>query len=284
MANVAAADAARRAPFGLLRQQGARSRVRHELPGPRRVAVVGGCPGTGRTTTALGLGDALAVHRSDKVLALEAAPLARDLGFRAGGPGPYNAGHVMAAYEHYGRYGAPRPPAWDRPSGLHVLSADDRADSRYVMGADAYRWMSELLGRHYAITLTDTPADMGLDVMAGVLPAAHSLIITARATVPSASSAVDLWRNLATAGYRLLVRESVLVVHLVAPGTAGALSFAEIRDAFAPKVRDIVPVPWDAHLAEGGPLLFDRLAEPTRAALLTLAATTVGGLQPSSSR
>jgi len=255
-------------------------RIADPLPHPKRVAVISLKGGSGRTSVALGLGDALSSGRSEPVAALDAVPLLGRLAVRAGALTTLSVMDVLANHQYYSQHGAPAPPAYRRPSGLSVIASESRTDARYVLGPDGYRYLAELMPRHYALSIVDAPvglADPG-GLVNAILPLSDLLVITTTATAESASLVRDalLWLN--ANGYRLLARRAVLVINAFRPGDPG-LSPDVIADYYRSLLQAAVTVPWDAHLAEGPVFDSSRLQPATRSAYLELGAATVAALR-----
>jgi len=256
-----------------------RRRAAEPLPHPKRVAVVSLTGGSGRTTVALALGDVLSTERREPVAVLDASPLLGSLASRAGGGGVVTTMGLLAQHQQYGRVGTPAPPAFRRPSGLSVIGSDNRAEARYVLGADGYRWLAELMPRHYELTITDAPAGLADPggLVNAILPASDLLILTTTATTTSASMTLNALSWLVENGFRMLARRVVLVINAARPGDPG-VGAETIAAYYRTRVHAVVTVPWDAHLAEGGPLDSAHLSAAARSAYLELGAATVTAL------
>jgi MinD-like ATPase involved in chromosome partitioning or flagellar assembly len=105
-----------------------------------------------------------------------------------------------------------------------------------------------------------------------VLELADSLVIVSSGSIDGARSASATLDWLDAHGYRLLVARSVAVINSVRP-KAGKVDLNKVADHFAARCRAVCRIPFDAHLEEGAEIELDRLAAPTRLALLELAAT-----------
>ncbi|MFE7194503.1 MinD/ParA family protein [Kitasatospora sp. NPDC057541] len=254
-----------------------RHRITGALSGHQRIAVVSLTGGSGRTTVALGLGDVLASERREPVVVLDAVPYRGSLaGLAGGGRPPVNVMDLLAKHGAYA-HGAP-PPAFRRASGLAVLPSESRPDARYVLGADGYRWLAEqLLPQHFAITVTDTAAALTDPLSASVLSLADLVVVTTTATADSASAAHDALLWMIRAGFGRLSRRAVLVLNAVREGDPG-VPLDTLSSYFGPKVGAVVTVPWDRHLASGGPIDTAALDPGTRTAYMTLGAATVAAL------
>ncbi|MFE9429250.1 MinD/ParA family protein [Kitasatospora sp. NPDC006697] len=222
-------------------------RIRTPLRRAHRVAVLGAGPGTGRTVTTTLLGDLLAAHRPDRVIALALGT----------GTGPVGL-PAAPTHQDFRRF------TELRPSGLELLAsgAADEAGHRRLLDAAASQ---------YPVVLTDPGG--GAPAVRAALAAADQLVICAGATVRGAAGTDALLGWLAAEGFADRVAAGLLVVAPVR-GNERALPGEELSAHFAGRFRSVLLVPADAHLADGGDPVLDRLRGRTRAAFTELAALT----------
>ncbi|MFD8705892.1 MinD/ParA family protein [Kitasatospora sp. NPDC059648] len=256
-----------------------RRRLTVDLPQQHvRIAVVSLKGGSGRTSTALGLGDVLAGYRREPVAALDAVPLRGSLAPLSGGRSAASVMDLLAAHETYAAYNSPAPPSYRRPSGLAVIASEHRPDARYVLGADGYRWLSDqLLPRHYGIVVTDTPAGLSDSLMSAVLSTADLVVLTTTTGAESASLAHDALVWMHRQGYGRIARRALVVLNAVRTGDPGVPA-ETLSKFFAAKAGAAVTIPWDRHLAAGQPIDAAALEPATRTAYLTLGAAAVAAL------
>ena len=76
-------------------------------------------------------------------------------------------------------------------------------------------------------------------------------------------------------GYADLVGNAVTVINQVRKG--GLIELERIEEHFERRTREVVTIPWDAHLEAGAETLPDDLKDVTRAAYLRLAAAVASG-------
>ncbi len=79
-------------------------------------------------------------------------------------------------------------------------------------------------------------------------------------------------------GFAELARGAVVVLNASRPG-ASLVRQNELESHFRTRVRAVVTIPYDAHLATGGPVSYRSLAAPTQQAARELAAVVVEGLR-----
>jgi MinD-like ATPase involved in chromosome partitioning or flagellar assembly len=73
-----------------------------------------------------------------------------------------------------------------------------------------------------------------------------------------------------------LVHNAVAVINNV-HRQAGAVDLDRVAQHFAHRCRAVIQIPFDPHLEEGAEVDLDRLGQPTRIALLELAASVADG-------
>ncbi|GAA1988730.1 MinD/ParA family ATP-binding protein [Kitasatospora viridis] len=220
-------------------------RIRTPLRQAHRIAVLGSAPGTGRTVTTTLLGDLLATHRPDRVIAL-----ALDAGTAPPG--------LPAAPSHqdFRRF------TGLRPSGLEQLAGGpgDEADHLRLLDAAASQ---------YPVVLTD--AGGAAPAVRAALARADQLVLCTDASVRGAAGTDALLGWLAGEGFGALAASAVLVVSPVRDQQR-ELPAQELSGHFGARCRAVVTVPQDAHLAAGGDPAPDRLRGRTRTAFTELAA------------
>jgi MinD-like ATPase involved in chromosome partitioning or flagellar assembly len=102
-------------------------------------------------------------------------------------------------------------------------------------------------------------------------------VIVSGTSIDEARSASETLSWLEANGYPELAAESVVVINSTTPGTP-SVRLEEIAKHFESRVRGIVRVPFDAHLATGAAVTFADLRPETRLAVRELAAAVVEGL------
>jgi MinD-like ATPase involved in chromosome partitioning or flagellar assembly len=112
--------------------------------------------------------------------------------------------------------------------------------------------------------------------MKGVLDLTDALVVVSSGSVDGARSASATLDWLDVHGYGDLVARSVAVINSVRP-RAGSVDLDKLAQHFGARCRAVCRIPFDPHLEEGAEIELDRLAAPTRLALLELAATVADG-------
>ncbi|MEV5594059.1 MinD/ParA family protein [Streptomyces sp. NPDC052496] len=234
----------------------------------RQIAVTSIRGGSGKSTVAALLGTAYAHYRQDPVLFLEADPALGSLPLRLGAETVRWTTSDVAdlvtpdmtlsdVTEHLVRL---PDNAWLLPAsqGRIGASLDSRAYERAVVA----------LRRYFGVMVIDCetlPAEVGRVALA----AAHSRVLTSPATPEGIGSTYAVLRWMQGLPRRLITGTTVVLTELTPhPGLDLDAATRELRST---GVR-VHTLPYDRHLASGGPLHTASLAHPTREATARLAA------------
>ena len=252
-------------------------KIRTPLPGPHSVVVGSIKGGIGKTTVSALLGLALAEHRGDRVIVIDANPDAGTLGDRLVGEEAAskttmrdllnNIDHVrsstqLAGYTHLaGR--------------LQVLTSEQEPELSELFSEADYETVLRLLARFYEAIITDSGTGVVHSAMQGSLAHADSLVIVGAPTQDGASRASRTLQWLATHGHPELARDAVVVLSY--DRHSPFVDESVIHEHFRSRCRAVIELPADRHLATGGLVDLDALSPATRDAALELAATVAEG-------
>jgi MinD-like ATPase involved in chromosome partitioning or flagellar assembly len=248
-------------------------RLRQPVTTIRRIAVLSGRGGAGKTTVAALVATALAAARPDRVLAVDAAPDLGSLALVAGASSP----RPPAAFAR----AAPQPQTFEDadphlgrtdgglwlltgPTGPTAPGSDPRLD------LPAYRTAVAALSRFFAVLVTDCGPDPASPLNLGVLEDAHALALVAPATVDGLVSTHQAIARLRQTSASLLPRTVVVLSAQTPHGEAVDLKRGT-RTLASQGVR-VARLPYDRHLAAGARLRPDLLGERTTTAVIGLAA------------
>lgn len=236
----------------------------------RRVAIVSRKGGIGKTTTTLMLGHTFALHRGDRVVALDANPDAGSLAYRVHRETDATVTQLLRAAERIRRYSDMRTFTSQSATRLEVLASDDDPTISVALGEPEYREVLHVLEHHYNLILMDTGTGILDSATQGVLRMADQIVVCAAPGIDAsrASSLTLDWLD--EHGYRDLVSDAVVVINQVRQDRGRELR--SVADHFAKRCRAVVKVPWDPHLAEGLEVDVDRLRPETRLAYLSAVA------------
>lgn len=244
-------------------------RIRTPLVGTRRVAVTSLKGGVGKTTVTAGLGLALAQHRGDRVIALDANPDAGTLADRLTGEDTLTVRDLLRGLDTVDSWTA--VSRYTSLAGrLQVLASEQDPAAGEAFSRDEYLRIDEVLGRFFSVILTDSGTGLVHSAMSGTLAVADELVIVGAPTVDAAGRADKTLDWLDAHGHGELVDRAVVV--LSQDRTSKEVDDERVREHFAARCRAVVEVPHDPHLATGGRLDPARLRAPAREAFLDLAA------------
>lgn len=248
-------------------------RISTNLRGDYLIGVLQIKGGVSKTTTTIGLGQALSRYRDDKIAAIDVNPASGNLADRIDEPseetwrglvGDPNL-HAYSDLRHYmGR---------DTSTGLEVLAADS-GDS--VLTGPDVREIWSRIRRHYPIGIVDCGTQLRDDVTEQVLAHVDAVVVVSTTRLDGARAAQQTLNWLAAHGCAHLVRSAVLVISDVNKVTPDE-SVKKLREGFSKAVHAVHDVPFDPHLSEASAIDFDRLRKPTQRAFIEAAASLVDG-------
>ncbi len=251
---------------------GFENRVRTEIPGCHRLAVISLKGGVGKTTSAAALGSMFASLRGDRVIAIDANPDRGTLGDKiVPGLAKTTVRDFVARSASLDRYSAVREFTAQADSRLEVLVSESDPLASLAFSENDYRIISDILEKFYNLILTDCGTGLLHSAMVGVLAKADQVVIVSSASLDGARSASATLDWLEAHNYGDLARESVTVITSVRP-QAASVHLDEIISHFARRTRAVVAVPYDPHLAEGGQIDLTQLGKGAYQAYLELAA------------
>ncbi len=244
-------------------------RLRRPLNGTHRIAVTSIKGGVGKTTVATCLGLALAEHRGDRVVVLDANPDAGTLADRLTGESSVTVRELLRNLDRIHSW-ADITRYTSLAGRLQVLASEQDPASSDAFSREEYEHISQALSRFFNIVITDSGTGLVHSAMEGTLKLADSVIIVGAPTVDGASRASKTLDWLLAHGHPDLARTAVVV--LSCDRTSDEVDAARIREHFAARCRAVVEIPHDPHLATGGRVELGRLRATTRDAFLELAA------------
>jgi MinD-like ATPase involved in chromosome partitioning or flagellar assembly len=125
--------------------------------------------------------------------------------------------------------------------------------------------------------LTDCGTGIVHSVMRATLQRADSIVIVSGGSLDEARLASETLTWLEANGYGDLVRNAIVAINTGTQGT-NLVKLEEIEAHFQSRVREIVRVPYDQHLASGSIINYRELQPITRDAARELAALVADGL------
>ncbi len=246
-------------------------RVNQPIRGDYKIAVLSLKGGVGKTTTTVSLGSTFADLRGDHVVAIDANPDLGTLGGRIPSQTPATVRDLLHDQQRIHRYSDVRAFTSQAPSRLEVLASERDPHKAEAFSETDYREAVAILDNFYNLILTDCGTGLTHSAMRGVLDTADALVLVSSPALDGAQSADATLNWLAAQGYGHLVQRTVVVICSARPGSSG-VNLGQLVEHFAPQVRAVKVIPFDAHLAEGSEVDLDRMASSTRDAFVELAA------------
>lgn len=258
--------------------------ITRPLPEHHRIAVLSLKGGVGKTTTTVAMGSVLASLRESRVVAVDGNPDRGTLGDRVQRTTDKTVHDLHADADMISRYTQLRAYTSTNNDRLQVLSGYTTGPIVQRYDAHSYKVTADLLEQHYDLVITDCGTNLLDSAMSSILALADQIIIVLEPALDAASSAMATLQWLHQNGYAHLAASSVAVVSGVQEQTHQALNLDQLIAQFQPHVRGVVRVPYDGHLALGGPFHLDQLHPTTRESYMDLAAQVVGLLGEASTR
>jgi len=246
-------------------------RVRTRLGTPRRIVVLSRKGGAGKTTTTLMLGHTLAIHRGDRVVALDANPDAGSLPYRVERESTATVTSLLADADRLTSYAQVRAHTSQAPSRLEIVASDDDPKITHALGQADFSRVIRLLDQHYMLMLMDTGTGILDDATQGLLREADQIVVVMPPALDGARVASSTLDWLDEHGYRDLVRGAVAVINGVRTEN-GLVQLEAIEAHFRARCAGVVQIPWDQALEAGARTALDDLRPVTRKAYLELAA------------
>lgn len=254
------------------------ARIATALAGDARfVPVLTRKGGVGKTTTTTLLGQALARVREDRVVAIDANPDRGTLVERIQRSTRHTIRTVVQKAPSIGSFTDFSQYVSRDQTRLDVLASD--ADPMLSQAFDEfdYNIVADIASRYYSIILTDCGTGIVHSVMKPILQRADGLVIVSGGSIDEARLASETLTWLESNGYAELVAKSVVALNTATQGTV-LVKLDEIENHFKSRVRDVVRIPYDSHIAAGSVISWDKLSKLTRESASLLAALVVEGL------
>ena len=244
----------------------------------RYVPVLSRKGGVGKTTVTTLLGMVLAELREDRVIAMDANPDRGTLSDRSPGRADFTARQLVKDRFTVNSFAQLSNYTARDGSRLDVLASDTDPMVAHAFDDADNRAVTDILGRYYSIVLTDSGTGMVHSVMKGTLEKADAVVLVSGGSVDEARLASETLSWLEAHGRQDLVAKATVVINMAA-GDRTLVNIDEIEQHFLSRVKNVVRIPHDRHLAEGSRIRLGQLKPATRAAAVELAALVVDELQ-----
>jgi MinD-like ATPase involved in chromosome partitioning or flagellar assembly len=233
--------------------------------------------GVGKTTTTTLLGMALAQHREDRVIAIDANPDRGTLAERIPRETKNTIRSVVQKAPSIGSFTDFTEFVSRDVTRLHVLASDPDPTLAEAFDEFDYNVVADVASRYYSLILTDCGTGIVHSVMKPILARANSLVIVSGGSIDEARLASETLSWLESNGYADVVRNSVVALNTATQGTM-LVKLDEIENHFRSRVREVVRIPYDSHIAAGSVITWSKLNKITRDAAELLAALVVEGM------
>lgn len=235
--------------------------------------------GVGKTTTTLVAGTAFAMHRRDAAVAIDANPDHGTLAYRAGQENPATIRDLLSNVSSVHTLNDLRRYLSTTPAGLEVLASDPEAVKEKALTAEEYAQVQNLLAQSRQVVLTDTGTDLNNALIETIMQNTDTLVVpttTAHDGAYLGWSTLDAWADPERGPHGKQLVDNA-VVAIIQSGAEKQVPLPDLVELYSERVRKVVVIPRDAHLAAGSEFDWDSLALPTQRAFLELTAAIAEG-------
>ncbi|HEX4057440.1 MAG TPA: MinD/ParA family protein [Galbitalea sp.] len=233
--------------------------------------------GVGKTTVTTLLGMAMASVRDDRVIAIDANPDRGTLAERITKTTHSTVRDVVRQVKDiYGFTDFSEMVSRDE-TRLDVLASDTDPRLSAAFDDDDYNIVADQAAKYYSVALTDCGTGIVHSVMTATLKRADAVVIVSGGSVDEARLASETLTWLESNGYPELARNAVVAINTATHATT-LVKLEEIEAHFNSRVRAVVRMPYDQHLAAGSIVNYKDLRPLTRSSARDLAALVMDGL------
>jgi MinD-like ATPase involved in chromosome partitioning or flagellar assembly len=245
--------------------------------GARFIPVMTRKGGVGKTTITALLGMAMATVRDDRVIAIDANPDRGTLAERITKHARYTVRDVVDRAAGINGFTDFSELVSRDETRLDILASDTDPLLSEAFDEDDYNVVADQAARYYSVVLTDCGTGIVHSVMHATLQRADEVVIVSGGSVDEARLASETLTWLEANGYESLVRNAVVAINTATHATT-LVKLEEIEAHFNSRVRAVVRMPYDPHLAAGAAVNYKDLKPLTRTSARDLAALVMDGL------
>ena len=245
--------------------------------GARFIPVMTRKGGVGKTTITALLGMAMATVRDDRVIAIDANPDRGTLAERIAKRSGSTVRDVVDRASSINGFTDFSELVSRDETRLDVLASDTDPLLSEAFDEDDYNVVADQAARYYSVVLTDCGTGIVHSVMHATLQRADEVVIVSGGSVDEARLASETLTWLESNGYAHLVRNAVVALNTATHATT-LVKLEEIEAHFNSRVRAVVRMPYDPHLAAGAAVSYKDLKPLTRNSARDLAALVMDGL------
>jgi MinD-like ATPase involved in chromosome partitioning or flagellar assembly len=245
--------------------------------GARFIPVLTRKGGVGKTTVTTLLGMAMADVRDDRVIAIDANPDRGTLAERVSKQTRYTVRDVVTRASSISGFTDFSTLVSRDETRLDILASDTDPLLAEAFDEDDYNVVADQAARYYSVILTDCGTGIVHSVMRATLQRADGIVIVSGGSVDEARLASETLTWLEANGYADLARNAVVALNTATQAT-NLVKLEEIEAHFNSRVRAVVRMPYDPHLAAGAVVNYRELKPLTIASSRDLAALVMDGL------
>ncbi|ORX21131.1 MinD/ParA family ATP-binding protein [Mycobacterium xenopi] len=237
------------------------------------VAFVNAKGGVGKTTMTVATGNAIARERGDRVIAVD---VDTDLGnlssrFEQQG-GPKANIEALSSLQDASSYPTVRVFTVQNDDRLEMLAAQNDPRSSYILNSQDFESTMKILRLHYNVILLDCGTAITSPLFSTIAQHVDALVVVASQDPPGLNGAWATLQWLQSHGFGRLLPRTVVALNASFKGKP-LVDIDAAETQFREKIQgiNVVRVPYDVHLAEGGNIAFTELKPRTRKSLMNLA-------------
>jgi MinD-like ATPase involved in chromosome partitioning or flagellar assembly len=258
--------------------------IQHGFSRPMTVVVIQPKGGAGKTPTTIGIAAALGAHRGGYVVGWDDNETRGTLAVRT----VNRDSQRTTVWELLGALASfERPDARVGDLGYYVRSqgeaqfdalvSDDHPGNMAQIGEDEFHRIHAVLQRFYRVIVIDTGNNVRSPNWQAAVNAADVVVIPSTYQRDVGYSGSWVLDHLMQTGREELARHAVTVLTAADPTTDSKVR-GELLSHFGTRTQDVVEIPFDEHIATGGPVHWAQLNESTRRAWTRAGAVVVGAL------
>ena len=240
----------------------------------QRVAIASAKGGVGKTTAALLLGTAMAMHRLDRVIAIDANPDAGSLGWRVDRETQATLTDVLRHAARIERYSDMRALTNQAPSRLEILASELDPAVSQALGEAEYATVIDVLERYYSVILCDLGTGLLDSATQGLIKMAGQLVVVAAPSI-DAGRVANFTLDFIERRHPDKCNNAVVLINNVR--NDGLVDVKAMKKHFKSRVASVVTIPYDRHLANGAAPNWALLRPATQEAYLEAAAAIADG-------
>ncbi len=246
-------------------------RIKGQLKGIYTVAFVNSKGGVGKTTMAVAAGNAIARERGDRVIVVD---VDTDLGnlsarFEKNG-GPKANIQELALLRDARSYSTVKTFTVQNLDRLEMLASQNDPRSSYRLNSQDFEKTMEILRLHYNIIILDCGTSITSSLFPTIAKQVDCLVVVSSNDAPGLNGAMRTLAWLQSHSFGRLIPRTVVALNANS-GDTPAVDMKAAEGTFREQIEEVVRVPYDKHLHEGGFIEFLRMGKKTRKAVMELA-------------